>query len=207
MEYALTSQGTFLHVGCGSKNAQSTPFVGMDWKEIRLDIDPKAEPDVIGSMLDMNEVRSASVDALFSSHNIEHLYPHEVPLALQEFKRVLKPSGFALITCPDLVSICKLVADDKLTESAYVSPAGPISPIDMLYGHRPAMENGNLYMSHRCGFTEKVLVATLQSAGFSNVASITRAWAFDLWAFATIEPWSEQSLRAAASRLMPISNI
>ena len=44
----------------------------------------------------------ASVDAVFSSHNIEHLYPHEVPLALKEFMRVLKPDGFVLMTCPDL---------------------------------------------------------------------------------------------------------
>lgn len=87
----------------------------------------------------MADVASESVEALFSSHNIEHLYPHEVPVALAEFKRVLKADGFVVITCPDLQSICALVAEDKLTEAAYVSPAGPIAPIDMLYGLRSSM--------------------------------------------------------------------
>jgi ubiquinone/menaquinone biosynthesis C-methylase UbiE len=49
-------------------------------------------------MTDMSAVADASVDAIFSSHNIEHLYPHEVPVALGEFLRVLKPDGFAIIT-------------------------------------------------------------------------------------------------------------
>jgi ubiquinone/menaquinone biosynthesis C-methylase UbiE len=154
-------------------------------------------------MIDMGAVDNACVDALYSSHNIEHLYPHEVPLALAEFKRVLKPSGFALITCPDLRSVAALVANDQLTEAAYVSPAGPIAAIDILYGHRPAMEAGNLFMAHRCGFTEKALVGTLQEAGFQRIASLTRAKAFDLWALATVEDWSDADLRTAASRLIP----
>lgn len=35
---------------------------GSDWKEIRLDIDPANEPDIVGSMLDMAAVADASVD-------------------------------------------------------------------------------------------------------------------------------------------------
>ena len=94
----------FLHVGCGQKRIDRTPFAGSNWDEIRLDINPDNSPDIIGTMLDMSAIDSGSVDAVFSSHNIEHLYPHEVPTALIEFKRVLSPGGFALITCPDLQS-------------------------------------------------------------------------------------------------------
>jgi len=50
-----------------------------------VDINGLNEPDIIGSMTDMSAVGSASMDALFSSHNIEHLYPHQVFLALLEF--------------------------------------------------------------------------------------------------------------------------
>jgi ubiquinone/menaquinone biosynthesis C-methylase UbiE len=125
-----------------------------------------------------------------------------VPLALNEFLRVLKPGGFALITCPDLRSVCQLVAEDKLTEAAYTSPAGPIAPLDILYGHRAAMTAGNLYMAHRCGFTEKVLVGTLQAAGFRQVASLTRSHLFDLWAFATKETWADAALQEAAGQLI-----
>lgn len=186
----------FLHVGCGSKRkAQTTRgFNTPEWTEIRFDIDPSVAPDVLGTMTDMSAVTSESVDAIFSSHNIEHLYPHEVPVALKEFLRVLKPDGLAVITCPDLQSVCALVADNKLTQPAYQSPAGPITPLDILYGHRASMQRGNLYMAHRCGFTKDVLRATLQQAGFSSVGTLARPQFFDLWAFASKQSLNQEQL-------------
>jgi ubiquinone/menaquinone biosynthesis C-methylase UbiE len=197
----------FLHVGCGPKKKDRTTqgFNVGEWSEIRLDIDPSVQPDVVGSMTDMSALSSGSVDAVFSSHNIEHLYPHEVPLALAEFLRVLSDDGFTVITCPDLQSVCALVAQDKLTDSAYISPAGPIAPIDILYGHRPAMSRGNLFMSHRCGFTRKVLHGTLQAAGFKTVATMARGRApfFDLFALASKCVRTEAEMRALASQHFP----
>ena len=180
-----TSQPVFLHVGCGQKTKKFTPFANKDWNEIRLDIDSSVQPNLVGTMTDLSAVEDNSVDAVFSSHNIEHLYPHDVPIALFEFKRVLKPDGFLLITCPDLQSVCALVAEDKLIEPAYQSGQGPISPIDILYGHREAMLNGNLYMAHRCGFTHTALSATLANVGFSSAVK-ARPLHFDLWAFAML---------------------
>jgi len=82
---------TFLHVGCGPiKKNLVKGFSNDVWSEIRLDIDEKVRPDIIGSILDMHSVESGSVDAVYSSHNIEHVFPHEVPIALKEFHRVLK---------------------------------------------------------------------------------------------------------------------
>jgi len=186
---------TFLHVGCGQKRKDRTTKALSSWNELRFDIDESVQPDLVGTMTDMSSVSSESVDAVFSSHNIEHLYPHEVPVALSEFLRVLKPDGFAVITCPDLQAVCALVAEDKLTEPAYTSPAGPIAPLDILYGHRPPMARGNLYMAHRCGFTEKVLSGTLQSSGFKRVASMKRGSPyFDLWALATKADLNEEEL-------------
>ena len=71
-------------------------------------------------MTDMSAVDDEYCDAVFSP--IEHLYPHDVPVALSEFLRILKPQGIAVITCPDLQSVCELVAQDKLTDTAYQSP-------------------------------------------------------------------------------------
>ena len=192
---------TFLHVGCGPKHKDRTTrgFNTNHWKELRFDIDESVQPDLVGTMTDMSSVASGSVDAVFSSHNIEHLYPHDVPVALAEFLRVLKPDGFAVITCPDLQSVCALIAEDKLTEAAYTSPAGPIAPLDILYGHRPAMARGNLYMAHRCGFTQKVLTGTLQAAGFATVAAKRRGHPYyDLWALGTASALPEPELRELA---------
>ena len=192
---------TFLHVGCGPKHKDRTTrgFNTNHWKELRFDIDEAVQPDLVGTMTDMSSVASGSVDAVFSSHNLVHLYPHDVPVALAEFLRVLKPDGFAVITCPDLQSVCALIAEDKLTEPAYTSPAGPIAPLDILYGHRPAMARGNLYMAHRCGFTQKVLTATLQAAGFATVAAKRRGHPYyDLWALGTASALPEPELRELA---------
>jgi predicted SAM-dependent methyltransferase len=196
---------SFLHVGCGPKHKDRTTaaFNVPDWQEIRLDIDASVRPDITGTMTDMSAVPAGSVDAVFSSHNIEHLYPHEVGVALREFLRVLNDDGFAVITCPDLQSVCALVAQDKLTEPAYVSGAGPIAPLDILYGHRPPMARGNLYMAHRCGFTRKVLAATLQQAGFKAVAALARPAQFDLWALASKSPRGESEMRALAQAHFP----
>lgn len=196
---------TFLHVGCGPKKKDRTTraFAQDDWHEVRLDIDPAARPDIVGTMLDMSAVASSSVDAVFSSHNIEHLYPHEVQTALNEFLRVLRPDGFLVITCPDLQSVAALIADDKLTETAYTSPAGPITPLDILYGHRPHLSSGNLYMAHRCGFTLKVLSATLRTAGFASVAGLRRPSFFDLWAVAVKGSLQDEELRNLAGRHFP----
>ncbi len=193
---------TFLHVGCGNKRKDRTTkaLSSHGWNEVRFDIDESVNPDLVGSMIDMSSVETMSVDAVFSSHNIEHLYPHEVPIALSEFFRVLKSDGIAVITCPDLQSVCALIAEDKLTESAYTSPAGPIAPIDILYGLRSSMAKGNLYMAHRCGFTQKVLIGTLQQCGFKSVATTARGHPyFDLWAVASKQEHTEEHMKALAS--------
>jgi SAM-dependent methyltransferase len=175
-----------LHVGCGAADAGKLPaewFPAAGWREIRLDIDPAVAPDIIASITDMPAVGTSSVDAVWSAHNVEHLYPHEVPLAFAEFRRVLKPDGFLLLTLPDLQQVAALVAEDRLTEPAYVSPAGPITPLDMLYGFRTALEQGNSFMGHRGGFTARSLQAALLAAGFPLVR-VVRDGGFGLWAMA-----------------------
>src|SRR5215469_5094698 len=95
---------TVLNVGCGYPPRQKLHphFHGPDWREIRLDLDPAVGPDIVCSITDMSPVTTASVDAVWSSLNLEHLQRHEMPLALAEFIRVLKPQGLLLLMLPDL---------------------------------------------------------------------------------------------------------
>ena len=67
----------FLHVGCGPRYKERTTlgFNRPDWKEIRYDINPLTNPDIVGDVLDLKQVETNSMQAVFSSHNIEHLYP------------------------------------------------------------------------------------------------------------------------------------
>jgi SAM-dependent methyltransferase len=173
-----------LHVGCGPRGETKLhpAFRGAGWSEIRLDIDQRVEPDVVGSMVDMRAaVADGGMDAIWSSHNIEHLHAHEAKQALAEFRRVLRPDGFVLITCPDVVAIARLIVDGRFDQPAYASPAGPISPSDMLWGHRASLAAGNVFMAHRMGFSRESLGYALADAGFAE------AWCccgdgYDLWA-------------------------
>ncbi|QJC55203.1 hypothetical protein HC248_00481 [Polaromonas vacuolata] len=197
---------TILHVGPGHRQNGAklpTAFQNNDWQEIRLDIDPANQPDIIGSMLDMAAVKSQSMDAVYSAHNIEHVYAHEVPVVLAEFLRVLKPTGYLVITCPDLQTVCALVAEDKLTDAAYTAQAGIITPLDILYGHGAALAAGHHFMAHKCGFTLKTLTTALQTAGFKTIAGKRRELGLDLWLVAVKDAMAEPELRALAGNLLP----
>ena len=174
-----------LHVGCGHNTKKNTlKYYDDKWKETRVDINPDVKPDILGSITDLSNVKSNFYDSIFSSHNIEHVYIHEVNTVLTEFYKVLNQGGFLVITCPDIKSICKLVVEDKLLETAYESPAGSINPADMLWGHSKSIKEGNKYMTHKCGFTKKTLMIALTNAGFKSVAGIEIPEHFELWAIA-----------------------
>jgi SAM-dependent methyltransferase len=195
----------FLHVGCGPQTKKNLRgFDCEDWREIRFDINEKVNPDIVGTMTDMSMVKSGSFDAIYSSHNLEHLFAHEVTIALKEFNRILSEDGFVVLTCPDLQSVCEAVVKDELLEPLYNSPAGPISAIDILYGHRGFISQGNTYMAHKCGFTRKVLDAAFGQAGFRSRLTLRRPEVFDLWIVAfKSEQSNEERARKFALNFFP----
>ena len=143
-----------LHVGCGGERLPEW-LSGCD--EVRLDISPDNEPDIVASMTDMGEI--GQFDGVFCSHALEHLHQHEVGIALSEFHRVLKPGGAAYIFVPDL-------EDVQPTEQVmYVSPAGPITGRDMYYGLASIIADFP-YMAHKTGFVSATLAKALEAAGF-----------------------------------------
>jgi SAM-dependent methyltransferase len=185
---SATSSGAVkivLNVGCGYPLRQKLHphFHGPEWREVRLDLDPTVHPDIVCSITDMSPVGSDSVDAIWSSHNLEHLQRHEVPLALAEFIRVLKPRGLVLLTLPDLGQVARLVVEDRLEDQAYRSSSGPITALDMIFGHTASLARGNSLMAHRTGFTARTLQKVLVEAGFAEV-SLRHGNFFDLWASA-----------------------
>ena len=195
-----------LHVGCGGYAAGKlhAAFSGPDWTEIRLDIDASVQPDIVASMTDMSPVADGTVDAVFSSHNLEHLYPHEVPGALREFRRVLAPGGLALLTMPDIEAVAASIVSTGLTEPAYASPLGPISPLDMLYGFGPALARGNHFMAHRGGFTGRSLLTALSMAGFGFSVVQRNPPAFALWAIAFAQEPDEALAEDVKQAMLPL---
>jgi SAM-dependent methyltransferase len=187
-----------LNAGSGPYSPKKLHSVFEGWDEVRLDIDPRAKPHLVSSITDMRAViPEPAFDAIWCSHNIEHLYAHEVKPALLEFRRVLKPSGFALITCPDIEAVAALIVSGRLETPAYMSPAGPVAALDMVYGHSPSIENGNVFMAHNTGFTAERLGNLLIDSGFHE-AWTTKGTDYDLWAVALMPeadgPSIQQSL-------------
>jgi SAM-dependent methyltransferase len=157
-------------------------FRSSNWTEVRLDIDDRAAPDIVGSVTDMRgHIADASFDAVWSSHSIEHLHAHEVIPACSEFRRVLKADGFALVTCPNLGVIAELVTRYGTEATIYNSAAGPIKALDMLYGHGRSIADGRYAMAHNTGFTVDSLGHVAIDAGFAE-ARVFDGANYDLWA-------------------------
>ena len=158
---------TFLNVGCGPQSESKIRGFDNNWKEIRLDIDVGVNPDIVGTLTDMKKVETASVDAVHSAYNIDHIYAHQVPIALSEFYRVLKDDGIVFVRCPDIQSVCEAVLQDKLLDPFYETEDGTkIAPLDILFGNREEISEGNEYMTKKCGFTYSVLNTVFADAGF-----------------------------------------
>ena len=146
-----------LHAGCGREPLPAGAFDG--YEEVRLDIDRRVEPHIVAALTDMGDI--GEFDAVYCSHTLEHLYPHQVPIALAEFLRVLKPGGRAIIVVPDVENL-------KLSDEVmYTTTDGlEVTAFDLFYGHRRLIEQ-NPFMAHHCAFTAKLLTDVMRFSGFS----------------------------------------
>ncbi len=180
----LDEEGTkiLVHVGAGSPNGRDLPecFQGEHWVEVRVDIDRATLPNIVASVTYMPGVPTEGADAVFSSHTHEHLNDFEVSQGFSEIYRILKKGGFLVMNVPDLTEIAKLVLQGRTDEVLYQSKAGPVRPIDMMFGHQPSVERGNVHMAHRTGFTADRLENFCAQAGFDDIR-VRHGTKWDLW--------------------------
>lgn len=171
-----------VHVGAGAASARSLPecFQGEHWSEVRVDIDRATKPHIVASVTQMPGVPTEGAHAVFSSHAHEHLNDFEVPLGFSEIYRILKKGGFLLMNVPNLLEVAKMVSQGRADEILYHSKAGPVRPIDMMFGLQSSIERGNPYMAHRTGFTAKRLENFCVQAGFEDVR-VRKGAHWDLW--------------------------
>lgn len=196
---------TWLNIGCGPKGSGLRP-PGLDaagWQEVRLDADPSVQPDVLAPAHDLSVLPSAGMDAVFSSHCIEHLYLDQAVPALTEWRRVLKPDGWLLLVCPDLQVAAEMVAQERLFDVAYAG----IRPYDIIFSHQGLVAQGRAqghsFMEHKSGYTLSTLQALINQAGYATHAGLRLRPRFELWLLATTRPRSDAELRELARQHFP----
>lgn len=174
-----------LNVGGNSKEIP-LPAQYAGFEHLLLDIDPRGSPDIVCDARALTTLDGGQFDAVYCSHNLEHYYRHEVPKVLGGFLHVLKEGGFAHIVVPDIQAVMRAAVERGLdvADVLYQSPAGPITVLDVLYGHGVEIErSGQDFFAHKTGFTPKSLVQALQKAGFRKIYSGTGNLEVDVLAF------------------------
>jgi hypothetical protein len=185
-------QKLLVNLGSGPEGVGRLPGFFTGWRQVRVDVDPAAQPDLLASITDLSAIASETVDAVWASHCVEHLYRHETGMALSEMRRILGPNGFVCIRVPDLQTIAGFIAADRMHEVIYESPAGPVTPHDVVFGYGPDVSAGRVAMAHRTGFTPTFLVQSLTGAGFDSFL-IRRSATLELVAVARRGAWASDT--------------
>lgn len=145
-------------------NLGSGDYPAPDWTNI--DAYPGVNPDIVASVTAPAGLPfgDASVDAVYAGHVLEHIDPADLPAALAEIRRVLRPGGRFAAVGPDLDRIDPLASPD-------------------LYRQAGAGHDGigvNPYAPHLWGCTEKQLLAYVQAvfpdARAVPIADLDRFW-------------------------------
>ena len=197
--------GRWLNVGSGPRGSGLRPpgLTAHSWQEVRLDADPAVQPEVLALAHDLSVLSSGSMDAVFSSHCIEHLYLDQAVPALREWRRVLKSEGWLLLVCPDLQAAAEMVAQDRLFEMAYAG----IRPYDLIFSHQGLVAQGRAqghsFMEHKSGYTLTSLRALVNEAGFPMHAAMRLRQRFELWLIASNAPRSQAQMRELARQQFP----
>lgn len=139
------------------------------WQAVRMDVDAALQPDITGTLTDLKPLPTGAFHAVWCQHVLERFYPHEIGEALREIYRLLAEEGFLLLSVPDAQLAAAFIANNKSEETIYASPAGNITPMDLIYGFHKFIAQGATFSSHKYGFTAETIGLTLRSMGFTNI--------------------------------------
>jgi hypothetical protein len=161
---------TVLNVRCRYPLRQKThPHIhGPEWREIRLDLDPRPpRHHLLDHRYDAGRNRFSGRNLVFAQSRAP-----AAPRSAARTQGVLHSSeatGFAAAGLSNLRQVAQLIVENRLEDRAYNSSSGPITPLDMIFGHLASLARGNSFMTHHIGFTARTLQRALVEAGFTEV--------------------------------------
>lgn len=163
-----------LDIGSGDSPVEG--YIGVDKYATRADI-------IKADMWDL-PFDDDSIDAIYSSHALEHIERWRVLPTLTEWRRVLKPGGHLDLRVPDIIWCLTYYLDYAQKHETETNPVLGWE-LSIIIG---SQEPGSEGMVHRMAFTKKSLRYFLTLAGFQNITVDT------IWSH------SQQTLRALAQK-------
>lgn len=120
-----------------------------------LGVDPYAPGAEIVANMWALPVKDNSVEAIYSSHSLEHISKHQVPGTLNEWKRVLMPGGELQLLVPDLDWCIRHFLSNPTTGWE----------LDIIFGHQA--HDGEY---HKTGFNKAIIMKYLIDARFNVIS-------------------------------------
>lgn len=120
---------------------------------------------------DLLPFKDNTIDHIYASHVLEHIYWYKTDFALSEVFRVLKPKGIFEVHVPDFKIILKVYNTKKMIDGWRRYNEETNDYMKWVNGRLFAYNregHGDFY-SHKCCFDEEYLEKCLRIAGFKNI--------------------------------------
>ena len=154
-----------LNWGCGPAIADSAN--GVEWWN--SDVVDYGQVHV-GSILDRLPVRAGFFDGIVANHSLQCLTVHELPIALAEFRRVLRPGGRLRVLVPDVLAAFRAYEESNFDWPGFAA-IGEGWSVDRKLGHYLTWGGQN-----RTTFTPVSLAEILDDAGFREPPYLLNEW-------------------------------
>ena len=194
-EFESSHQPRVLCVG-GFEQYGMMPSHYFGWERELLAGEPIPEASVVQDIFKLDQLVGNAYDAIFFAHRLKNQPIHNAGRILHGFRHLVRAGGFVHIVVPDIVVLMRHMLENgkDLEDAAYISPAGPISYHDVLYGRSFSTPGPGVVVPdpHLCGFSVKVLKRILFDSGFIETHIIERPEFFETHAIAGPEPILER---------------
>jgi len=127
-----------------------------------LNVQPGPHVDIVGSCTDLSMIADGTAEDVYASHVLEHLgYWEELPKALAEIFRVLRPGGTLRASVPDFEVLCRLFLHPQ------AQPEDRVRIMTRIFGGQT-----DPFDFHKVGLWAEYFAGFLLSAGFIEVRRV-----------------------------------
>lgn len=153
---------------------------GFDIREGYINVDRQAfhNPDLVGDILDLTMLPSVSFDEIVAQDVLEHFHWRDIPRALYEWNRLLRPAGTIFIRTMYLNGLLR-----KFESEGFASI--PQQKLLMVNLFSMQKYEGDY---HLCSFTERLIRFYLWVGGFEiDRITVREDWLFEIWATKVVD--------------------